>query len=159
MKRTSILVVTTAVLVLIVAMAAPAQAFNCSGVPAWAPNTSLTAGQLVTFQGSEYKVLQSHTSLTTWEPPNVPALFTLVGSCTGGPTPTPTATIVPPPTATPTATVKPTATPTATVKPTATPTATVKPTATATATPTATPSGSGCFAPWNATMVYTAGMK
>ena len=41
----------------------------------WAPNTAYTAGQLVTYQGPTYKCIQSHTSLTGWEPPNVPALW------------------------------------------------------------------------------------
>lgn len=131
MKRTSLFVATTLALVLTMALADSAQAVSCSGVPAWAPNTSYTVGQLVTYSGSEYKCLQSHTSLTGWEPPIVPALWSLVGSCGSGTGPTPTPT------------PKPTAT--ATPKPGATPTPTPKPTATATpkATPTATPSGGG----------------
>src|SRR5579872_2431885 len=143
MKRTSIFASTTVALLLILAAALPAQTANCSGVQAWAPNTSVTAGQLVTFSGSEYKCIQSHTTLTGWEPPNVPALWSLVGACGGtGATPTPT----PKATATATPTPKPTATATASPRPTAT--ATPRPTATATATatpkPTATPTpGSG----------------
>jgi chitinase len=43
--------------------------------PAWAPNTAYTVGQLVSYAGRTYKCLQSHTSLTGWEPPNVPALW------------------------------------------------------------------------------------
>jgi chitinase len=49
--------------------------------PAWAPNTAYTAGTVVSYNGVDYKCLQSHTSLTGWEPPNVPALWTPV---TGG---------------------------------------------------------------------------
>ncbi len=44
-------------------------------VPAWQPNTAYTAGTLVTFNGQEFKCLQSHTSQVGWEPPNVPALW------------------------------------------------------------------------------------
>jgi len=111
MKRTSIVTAAIAALVLLFALAAPAATVNCSAVPAWAPNTSYTAGQLVTYSGSEYKCIQSHTSLTGWEPPNVQALWGLQGTCSTGPTPTPTPTVKPP-TPTPTATVKPTPTPT-----------------------------------------------
>jgi GH18 family chitinase/chitodextrinase len=48
-----------------------------SGVAAWAANTYYAAGTLVTYGGKTYKCLQSHTSLTGWEPPNVPALWQL----------------------------------------------------------------------------------
>lgn len=44
-------------------------------VPAWQPNTNYTAGTLVTFNGQEFKCIQSHTSQVGWEPPNVPALW------------------------------------------------------------------------------------
>ena len=107
----------------------------------WAANTAYKVGDQVTYNGSTYQCIQSHTSQVGWEPPNVPALWGLV---TGGPTPTattkPTATATPKPTTagpTATPTVKPTATATpkpTTAGPTATPT--VKPTATATPKPT-----------------------
>ncbi|WP_157250003.1 M28 family peptidase [Nonomuraea typhae] len=41
----------------------------------WAPYTSYTAGTTVSYQGTNYRCLQSHTSLPGWEPPNVPALW------------------------------------------------------------------------------------
>lgn len=41
----------------------------------WAPNTSYTVGQLVSYNGLIYQCRQSHTSLPGWEPPNVPALW------------------------------------------------------------------------------------
>lgn len=47
------------------------------GVSAWQANTAYTAGQLVTYNGKTYKCLQPHTSLTGWEPSNVPALWQL----------------------------------------------------------------------------------
>ena len=46
-----------------------------SGYPAWAPNVSYTVGTIVSYAGLNYKCLQSHTSQTGWEPPNVPALW------------------------------------------------------------------------------------
>ncbi|RCG22745.1 chitinase [Sphaerisporangium album] len=46
---------------------------------AWAPNTAYTAGTIVTYNGVDYRCVQSHTSLVGWEPPNVPALWTPVG--------------------------------------------------------------------------------
>jgi hypothetical protein len=42
---------------------------------AWAPFTDYVAGQLVTFSGVEYQVLETHTSLPGWEPTALPALF------------------------------------------------------------------------------------
>ncbi|EMS72586.1 beta-1,3-glucanase family protein [Ruminiclostridium cellobioparum] len=53
---------------------------------AWAPNTAYAAGDTVTYSGSTYTCIQAHTSLTGWEPPNVPALWEK-GS--GGTTPPP----------------------------------------------------------------------
>ena len=78
----------------------------------WAPNTAYKIGDQVTYGGSTYQCIQAHTSQTGWEPPNVPALWKLIGTA-----PTPTATAKPAPTATP----KPGSTPTPTTKPTATP--------------------------------------
>jgi len=42
---------------------------------AWAPFTDYIAGQLVTFKGVEYQVLETHTSLPGWEPTALPTLF------------------------------------------------------------------------------------
>lgn len=47
-------------------------------VQAWAPNTSYTTGTRVSYNGSIYECRQAHTSLTGWEPSNVPALWKLV---------------------------------------------------------------------------------
>ncbi len=44
-------------------------------IPAWQAWTAYTAGTLVTFNGTTYKCIQSHTSQPGWEPPNVPALW------------------------------------------------------------------------------------
>ena len=41
----------------------------------WAPNTAYPVGAVATYGGRSYKCLQAHTSLTGWEPPNVPALW------------------------------------------------------------------------------------
>src|SRR5579883_2803926 len=74
---------------------------NCSGVPAWSGNSvNYSTGQLVTYQGSEYKCVIANTSESNWDPIDAPALWSLQGTCSTGPTPTPT----PTPTATPTAT-------------------------------------------------------
>lgn len=48
---------------------------NASGYPAWAPNTAYSVGSIVSYGGINYKCIQAHTSLVTWEPPNVPALW------------------------------------------------------------------------------------
>ncbi len=48
-----------------------------TGTPAWAPNTSYKANDRVVYQGKTYYCIQAHTSLTGWEPSNVPALWGL----------------------------------------------------------------------------------
>ena len=44
----------------------------------WAEFTDYTAGQIVTFKGKDYQVLEDHTSLPGWEPPLLPNLFKLL---------------------------------------------------------------------------------
>ncbi len=116
MKRT-IPITTIVVLLLCLIAALPAGAVSCTGVNAWAPGTNFTVGELTTFNGIEYKCIQAHTSIVSWEPPNVPALFTPIGACGsgGGATPTPTPKGKPSPTPTPKG--KPSPTPTATPNP------------------------------------------
>lgn len=41
----------------------------------WAPNHAYGVGDRVTYGGATYECIQAHTSLTGWEPPNVPALW------------------------------------------------------------------------------------
>jgi chitinase len=50
---------------------------------AWAPNTAYAVGAQVTYGGRLYQCIQAHTSLTGWEPPNVPALWKDLGTSTG----------------------------------------------------------------------------
>ncbi|MFC4101247.1 fibronectin type III domain-containing protein [Paenibacillus xanthanilyticus] len=52
---------------------------------AWAPNVAYSVNDTVTYGGKTYTCRQSHTSLTGWEPPNVPALWL---AATGGTTDT-----------------------------------------------------------------------
>lgn len=42
---------------------------------AWAANTNYAIGNEVTYGGFTYRCRQAHTSIVTWEPPNVPALW------------------------------------------------------------------------------------
>jgi hypothetical protein len=153
----------------------------------WAAWTSYSVGSQVTYNGLTYEALQAHTSQPGWEPPNVPALWRLIGSSpsnTTTPTRTATRTNTPlGPTVTPTRTPTRTNTPvgptaTATRTPTrtntvagstasATPTRTNTlvahtntPTRTNTALPptfTPTTSGSGCWTAWAAGNTYTTG--
>src|SRR5579863_5673889 len=109
---------------LFIALLALLVPMNASGqsIPNWAPNTAYAAGALVIFNGNEYKCIQAHTSQVGWEPPNVPALWQLVGPApSGSPTPTPTPTPTPAPTPTPTPAPTPTPTPTPSPTPTPTP--------------------------------------
>ncbi len=45
------------------------------GIQSWQPGTAYATGSLVTYGGKTYKCLQAHTSIVSWEPPNVPALW------------------------------------------------------------------------------------
>jgi len=45
--------------------------------PAWSANTTYMTGDIVSYNGSNYRCVQGHTSLTGWEPPIVPALWEL----------------------------------------------------------------------------------
>ena len=71
--------------------------------PAWQPNTAYAVNQLASYGGIDYRCIQAHTSLTGWEPPNVPALWSPQSA---GATATPIRTATPTPirTATPTPT-------------------------------------------------------
>lgn len=53
-----------------------AYTINISGPGPWTANTAYKIGDLVTYNGKIYKCIQAHTSLTGWEPANVPALWT-----------------------------------------------------------------------------------
>lgn len=48
------------------------------GIQEWAPGLSVTVGEQYTYRGSTYQVIQSHTTLAGWQPPNVPALWQLI---------------------------------------------------------------------------------
>ncbi len=54
----------------------------------WQAGINYQIGDLATYENVVYKCLQAHSSLVGWEPPNVPALW----SVTDEPTPTPTPT-------------------------------------------------------------------
>ncbi len=43
--------------------------------PAWVPNLAVKVGELYTFGGVTWRVLQAHTTQTSWTPPAVPALW------------------------------------------------------------------------------------
>ncbi|GAB2601789.1 hypothetical protein Aab01nite_63390 [Paractinoplanes abujensis] len=45
------------------------------GGTAWAPGVAYARGQVVTYQGRRYECRIAHTSLVSWEPPNVAALW------------------------------------------------------------------------------------
>jgi secreted trypsin-like serine protease len=45
------------------------------GTETWRPGADYGTGAVVTFDGRDYRALQTHTSQAGWEPPNVPALW------------------------------------------------------------------------------------
>lgn len=44
-------------------------------IPAWAPGIAYVTSELVTHDGTTYRVVQAHTSQAGWEPPAAPALW------------------------------------------------------------------------------------
>ncbi len=57
-----------------------------ASIPAWATNVSYAVANLVTYQARVYRCVQAHTSLSTWTPDVVPALWEPVdcGTNSGG---------------------------------------------------------------------------
>ena len=47
--------------------------------PAWAPGLSVKVGEVYTYGGRRYSVIQAHSTITGWEPPGVPALWLDLG--------------------------------------------------------------------------------
>src|SRR3569833_2512618 len=61
---------------------ADAQTVNCTGVAAWSPNSvAYAVGNLVTYNSSEYKCQQAHTSQAAWDPADAASLWVLQGTC------------------------------------------------------------------------------
>jgi hypothetical protein len=60
------------------ALEAPAKRV-ASGPPSWVPNVLYDAGSRVVFGGSTYRCLQTHASVTGWEPPTSAALWSREG--------------------------------------------------------------------------------
>ena len=56
----------------------PSEQEEGDAVQQWEPGISVTAGEEYEYQGTTYRVIQSHTTLTGWEPPAVPALWEAV---------------------------------------------------------------------------------
>lgn len=48
------------------------------GTPDWEPGITVEVGDLYTYEGSTYRVIQGHTTQAGWEPPNVPALWDMI---------------------------------------------------------------------------------
>lgn len=46
--------------------------------PAWAAGAAVALGMYRSYGGKSYRCIQSHTPIVGWEPPNVPALWTVV---------------------------------------------------------------------------------
>lgn len=53
--------------------------------PPWQAGMAVTTGQIVSFENNNWKAIQPEVSAApNWQPPNVPALWSLVGPCQGG---------------------------------------------------------------------------
>lgn len=56
---------------------AGASVIDPATVPEWAIGVAYQVGDKVTYQGVSYSCVQAHSAQAGWEPPNVPALWTL----------------------------------------------------------------------------------
>ena len=74
---------------------------TCASAADWAPNVAYTTGEAVRYQGTVYRVVQGHTSLSVWPPDLVPALFAPTDCTSPSPSPTPNPTPNPTPDPTP----------------------------------------------------------
>ncbi|MER7419726.1 glycosyl hydrolase family 18 protein [Micromonospora peucetia] len=94
---------------------APQLALAACTAPAWAEGTAYPAGSRVSYAGRSYQARVTHTPPpgAGWNPAAAPSLWTDLGACDGGgtPSPTPTGTSGPSPTPTPSPTVTPSPTP------------------------------------------------
>jgi chitinase len=72
------------VIAILAAMTIVLIAVSAQQIPAWSPNTSYSVGAQVIYQGSTYQCRQAHTSIVSWEPPNTPALWSLLSGGGGG---------------------------------------------------------------------------
>jgi len=80
--------------------------------PPWQIGIPITVGEVLSFNSHNWKALQAETqTVDGWQPPNVPALWSDLGPCSGGPAPTPTPTPSPTPKPSPTPTPAPSPTP------------------------------------------------
>jgi chitinase len=83
-------------------------ASQCATAKPWKADTAYKAGDIVSYQGAVYVVLQGHTSLSVWPPNIVPALFQPT-DCKSAPTnPPPPPSSPPPPPKPPTPPTPPT---------------------------------------------------
>jgi hypothetical protein len=57
---------------------APPPATTAPTAAPWAAFTAYEVGDLVTFEGATYRVLEAHTALPGWEPTKLPNLFAKV---------------------------------------------------------------------------------
>ncbi|MEV4202585.1 glycosyl hydrolase family 18 protein [Micromonospora globbae] len=96
-----------------------ASAVAACSAPEWREGVTYPAGSRVTWASRTYQALVTHTPPpgSGWNPASTPALWTDLGPCEAGPSPSPTVTSSPTPTPSPTRTPSPTATPTPTATP------------------------------------------
>jgi len=62
----------------------PVASAQMACAPPWQSGMSVTTGQIVSFNNNNWKAIQPEVSAApNWQPPNVPALWSLVGPCQG----------------------------------------------------------------------------
>lgn len=77
MNRKNLTKITAFIIMFVMVFSMSFQTTVKAAYPAWQAGTTYKAGDIVSYGDSNYKCVQPHTALTGWEPPVVPALWSL----------------------------------------------------------------------------------
>lgn len=77
MNRKRLVKVTAIILMFVMVFSFSSNAIVKAAYPAWQAGVTYKVGDIVSYGSSNYQCIQGHTALTGWEPPIVPALWSL----------------------------------------------------------------------------------
>ncbi|SHK61512.1 Chitinase [Anaerocolumna jejuensis DSM 15929] len=77
MNRKKLIKTTAVIIMFVMVFTLSSHAAVKAAYPAWQAGTAYKVGDIVSYGDSNYQCIQAHTALTGWEPPIVPALWSL----------------------------------------------------------------------------------
>lgn len=77
MNRKKLIKTTAIIIMFVMVFTLSSHAAVKAAYPAWQAGTAYKVGDIVSYGDSNYQCIQAHTALTGWEPPIVPALWSL----------------------------------------------------------------------------------